>query len=108
MSIMHSIDSNGDKIVNPFKLNVNSEIFGTKDDKTLTNSALMYHDMLKYGRDRAGNNEGFRFSDLGNWLIANNREFSNYYTDSKKRTPPNVRLANNRQRIQKIIDIDQK
>jgi hypothetical protein len=64
----------------------------------------MYHDLLRYGRDREGNNEGFRFSDLGNWLIANNREFSNYYTDSKNRTPPNVRLANNRQRIEKLID----
>ena len=104
MPIIHSIDSGEDNIVKSTKLDINNEIFGTKDGKTLTNNALMYQDMLRYVRDRESINEGFRFSDLGNWLIKNNREFSNIYIDSKKRTPPNVRLANNRQRIQKLID----
>lgn len=104
MSKIHSIDSNDEKIVKSVRIDINSEIFGTKDGNTLTNNALMYHDMLRYGRERESNNEGFRFTDLGNWLIKNNREFYNYYTDSKKRTPPNIRLANNRQRIQKLID----
>lgn len=104
MAEMHSIDSNDDKIAKLVKIDNNSEIFGTKDGNTLTNSALLYQDILRYGREREYNNEGFRFSDLGNWLIANNLEFSKYYSDSKKRTPLNVRLANNRHRIQKLVD----
>ena len=104
MAEMHSIDSNDDTIAKLVKIDNNSEIFGTKDGNTLTNSALLYQDILRYGREREYNNEGFRFSDLGNWLIANNLEFSKYYSDSKKRTPLNVRLANNRHRIQKLVD----
>ena len=104
MAEMHSIDSNEDKIAKLVKIDNNSEIFGTKDGNTLTNSALLYQDILRYGREQEYNNEGFRFSDLGNSLIANNLEFSKYYSDSKKRTPLNVRLANNRHRIQKLVD----
>lgn len=104
MAEMHSISTNEDKINKPTKIDINTEIFGTKDGNTFTNNALLYQDILRYGREREYNNEGCRFSDLGNWLIANSLEFSKYYSDSKKRTPLSVRLANNRHRIQKLVD----
>ena len=47
---------------------------------------------------------GFRFIELGKWLMKKNKEFINYYSDSKGHTPISARIANKRQRIQNCID----
>jgi len=36
--------------------------------------------------------------------MRNNLEFIKYYSGYKTKTPYNLRLANNRQRIQKLVD----
>jgi hypothetical protein len=68
---------------------------------TFTNTALLYQDILKYAIEH---DDGFGFTELGNWLIDNNHEFRSYYVDSKARTPKNARLANRRQTIRQYID----
>jgi hypothetical protein len=105
MPKIHSINTNNDSIVRPTPpIDINGAIFEAKDDKTLTNNALLYQDILRYGRDRKYDSNGFRFSDLVNWLMRNNLEFINLYSGSKGKTPYSTRLSNNRQRIQKLID----
>jgi hypothetical protein len=71
------------------------------NDRIFTNAALLYQDILKYGIEH---NDGFGFTELGNWLINNNYEFRTYYTGDKARTPKSARLANRRQTIQEGID----
>jgi hypothetical protein len=44
------------------------------------------------------------YTDLANWLMRNNLEFLEYYSDSNKHTPPYVKVANNRQRIEGLLD----
>lgn len=66
-----------------------------------TNAALLYQDILKYGIEH---NNGFKFIELGNWLIHNNNDFRSYYTDSKAHTPKSARLSNRRDTIQKHVD----
>ena len=68
---------------------------------TLTDSALLYQGILKYGLEHP---EGFTFTDLGNWLIEKLPQYSNYYTNSKSHIPKSARLANNRRTIQKHLD----
>ena len=105
MPKIHSIETNSDNIVGPAPpVDINGVIFEAKDDKTLTNNALLCHDILRYGRDQKYSSGGFRFSDLVNWLMRNNLEFINYYSGYKVKTPYSLRLANNRQRIQKLVD----
>jgi hypothetical protein len=105
MPKIHSIETNSDNIVGPAPpVDINGVIFEAKDDKTLTNNALLCQDILRYGRDQKYSSGGFRFSDLVNWLMRNNLEFINYYSGYKVKTPYSLRLANNRQRIQKLVD----
>jgi hypothetical protein len=59
-------------------------------------------DILKFAKQNY--NDGFRFTDLGNWLLKNNREFLAFYQDSDAKIPKSARIANRRQRIQKNLD----
>jgi hypothetical protein len=105
MPKIHSIETNSDNIVRPAPpVDINGIIFEAKDDKTLTNNALLCQDILRYGREQKYSSSGFRFSDLVNWLMRNNLEFINYYSGYRVKTPYSLRLANNRQRIQKLVD----
>jgi hypothetical protein len=64
-----------------------------------------YIDILRYGREQNYEGDvGFRYTDLANWLMKYNQEFQNYYSDSMKSTPPNIKVANNRQRIERLIE----
>ena len=47
---------------------------------------------------------GFRFTELGKWLMKKNIEFINDYSGSKGHTSISARIANKRQRIQNCID----
>jgi hypothetical protein len=105
MPKIHSIERNGDNMVRPASpVDINGVIFEANDDKTLTNNALLCHDILRYGREHKYNSNGFRFTDLVNWLMRTNPELIEYYGGYKRNTPYNIRLANNRQRIQKLVD----
>jgi hypothetical protein len=68
-----------------------------------TNNALLYQDILKFGSVDGGRN-GFRFTELANWLMENNLEFYNYYTDSLGKVSKSNRVAQRRQRIQGCLD----
>lgn len=59
-------------------------------------------DILKFAKQRY--EIGFRFTELGNWLLDNNQEFLNFYQDSDAKIPRSSRIANRRQRIQKNLD----
>lgn len=85
------------------RLEINALFERESDGITPTPNALLHQDILKYGAEHPYEN-GFRFTALANWLIKRNDEFSNYYTGSKSHTPPNARVANKRQRIQRHID----
>jgi hypothetical protein len=105
MPKIHSIETNSDNMITPASpVDINGVVFEANDDKTLTNNALLCHDILRYGREQRYNSNGFRFTDLVNWLMRNNLEFIKYYSGYKTKTPYNLRLANNRQRIQKLVD----
>jgi hypothetical protein len=67
----------------------------------LTDSALLYQGILKFGLEHQ---EGFTFTDLGNWLIKELPQYRNYYTNSKSHIPRSARLANRRQTIQDHLD----
>jgi hypothetical protein len=64
-----------------------------------TKNALIRQDILQY-KIKTKRTE-FLFTELGNWLLKNNNEFSSEYdgTSSKKNTPMSARLANKRERI---------
>ncbi len=71
---------------------------------TPTLDALLYQDILKYGTEQQYEN-GFRFTQLANWLMKRNDEFYNYYTGSKSRTPPNARVAKSDREYKDILTI---
>ncbi len=77
-------------------------IFEKDKDGRLTENALLYHDFLRYGREHP--NQDFRFTVMANWLMQNNTEFRDYYTDSMAHTPMSYRVAQRRRRIQGCID----
>ena len=68
-----------------------------------TKNALLYQDILRYGSEHPFS-DGFRFTELANWLMDNNLEFYNYYTDSLGKVSKSNRVAQRRQRIQACID----
>lgn len=86
------------------RLEINLLFEREPDGITPTLNALLCQDILKYGTEHLYQN-GFRFTELANWLMKRNNEFYTYYTGSKSHTPKNARVANKRQRIQRHIDI---
>ena len=75
-------------------------IFEMKNEKLFSDNALLYQGILKYGIDHAKDDgNGFRFTDMANWLIQKLPEFVNYYSGSKAKTPLSARLASRRDRI---------
>lgn len=66
------------------------------------NDQLLYQDILLYSTI----NGTFRFSELGQWLVRNNREMLSYYdsTSSKKNTPYARRVHGQTKRIQNKLD----
>ena len=76
-------------------------IFESKESERHDNASL-YQNILKYAHEKS--NLGFKFLQLGNWLMRYNKEFLNYYSGHKAHTPINARIANKRQRIQNCID----
>jgi hypothetical protein len=87
-------------------------IFENTENTKLDNSRL-YQNILEYA---SLFDTGFKFTELGTWLMKKNIEFQNFYSGSKNKTPISVRLAkksdtsiseriaNKRQRIQNCID----
>ena len=66
------------------------------------NNVSLYQNILEYA---SSSSSGFRFTQLGRWLMKNYREFINDYSsgsDSNKSI--SARIANKRQRIQNCID----
>ena len=66
------------------------------------NDQLLYQNILHYSTI----NSTFRFSELGNWLVRNNREMLSFYdgTSSKKNTPYSRRVHGQERRIQNKLD----
>jgi hypothetical protein len=80
------------------KINIIFE--NNKNDKY--NNASLYQNILEYASTSPS---GFRFTQLGRWLMKNNREFINDYSSgSDSNKPISARIANKRQRIQNCID----
>src|ERR1051325_6042901 len=46
----------------------------------------------------------FRIRELAHWLMKNNRQFLNFYTDSKSHTSMNTRIVNNDRLIKNCIN----
>jgi hypothetical protein len=94
---MHSIER-----YHPMGVIDMSRVFATNSNKKmLRNDALLYQDILAYGKKKT---DGFKFTELANWLLQNNREFMHEFSGSKAKTPPSTRLAIKRNRIQRHID----
>jgi hypothetical protein len=87
---IHSINEN--VTFPPLKL---QSILNSKD-------SVLCMDILKFAKQKY--NDGFRFTNLGNWLLKNNQEFLSFYQDSDAKIPKSARIANRRQRIQKNLD----
>jgi len=79
------------------------DIFESDDKRDYTNNALLYQNILKYGLENKFS-DGFRFTELANWLMKRNNEFRNYYTDSQAHVPISHRVAQRRQRIQGCLE----
>jgi hypothetical protein len=72
------------------------------NDKEKYDNASLYQDILEYANDK--DSSGFKFIQLGNWLMKKNKEFVDYYSGSKGHTPISARIAYKRQRIQNCIN----
>jgi len=83
-------------------IDINKAIFEKEGLRGYTKDSLMYQDILKYGIKHPYEN-GFRFTEIANWLMRNNIEMKNYYVDNKSRTPMYVRIGNRRQRIESCL-----
>ena len=75
-------------------------IFENYQNDKYDNSSL-YQNILEYANSSS---LGFRFIELGRWLMKKNIEFINYYSDSDANISITARIANKRQRIQNCID----
>jgi hypothetical protein len=96
MTKMHSIEEYHP--LPPIDMRV---IFTTGSNKILLrNDAFLYRDILAYGKEK---NDGFKSTEVGNWLLQNNIEFRNEFSGNKAKTPPSTRLAIKRNRIQRHI-----
>ena len=84
-------------------------IFEKGEGRDYTDDALLYQDILAYYfiiKERPAENDSFKFTELANWLLRNNREFLRYYdsTSTRRNTPFNARIHAQRIRIQNKID----
>jgi hypothetical protein len=87
-------------------------IFKNPENTKLDNASL-YQNILEYA---SSFDTGFRFTELGRWLMKKNIEFQKFYSGRKSKIPISARLAkksdtsiseriaNTRQRIQNCID----
>jgi len=75
-------------------------IFENYYNEKYDNSKL-YQNILEYASIET---KGFKFTELGKWLMEKNIEFKNDYSDSKAHTRMSNRIANKRQRIKNCID----
>jgi hypothetical protein len=79
-----------------------SIIFATDSDKkVIKNDASLYQDILRYGMKHP---TGFKFTEIGKWLLVNNAEFSEEYSGSKAHVPNSTKLALKRHRIERHLD----
>lgn len=78
-------------------------IYGIFFRSTKYDNSVLYRDILSFASEQ-GHEGGFKFNKLGNWLIQNNTEFRNYYTDSNARIRMSARLANKTNRIRACLD----
>ena len=93
----HSIDES----VTSRSINM-SVIFATDSNKKfIKNDAMLNQDILRYG---IKHHDGFKSTEIGNWLLENNIEFRDEYSGSKAHVPNSTRLALKRHRIQRHID----
>ena len=71
----------------------------------MSDNASLYQGILRYAKDHSSNdgNDGFLFTDMGNWLIKTLLEFQIFYTGNKARTTKSTKLENRRDRIQGIM-----
>ena len=78
-----------------------------KSNNNFTKAALLYQDILRFSLLETENdkNQSFKSNELAKWLIKNNIEFRNFYSDYKHRnTPIKNRLHNHENRIKNKID----
>jgi hypothetical protein len=83
-----------------------------KHDKTKMNGvARLYQDIIQYSLSGEYNKlqqeeqrEGFKITDIGNWLLDYNHDYVNYYTDSKAKTRGEKKLSHVSNRIKRYLD----
>jgi len=90
-------------ILKPFYPSPKIKIILGNDKSDKYDNASLYQNILEYANLPRTTLE-FRFTALGRWLMENNREFINDYSDSARKTNISSRIANKRQRIQNCID----
>lgn len=101
---MHIMQENREEC--PLYLNL---IFEKDSNGNYTNDALLYQDILEFLFEINDKEDSFRFNEIAGWLVMKkNREFLNYYSDNKSRTPKQHRINARRRRIQGHIDDLQK
>lgn len=76
-------------------------IFNSNSSGKYTKDAELYQDILEYSISK---NDGFKFTELGQWLLDHNNEIVTYYSDFRKKVSRAARIANRRQRIQHCLD----
>ena len=84
------------------------KLFFEKDDNgNITTDASLYQDILRFYFEIAKESIGsdtFKVRELQRWLILNNKEFKNHYSDSRGKTTIENRIKNRKDRIKKIFD----
>jgi hypothetical protein len=118
---------NKPSVIEPFYIN---KIFETDPEAHYyTNRALLYQNIIEYfkitekefeervdeelidgkkiekieGIELHIDPPSFRIRELEHWLMKNNKQFLNFYTDSKSHTTMNTRIANNDKLIKNCI-----
>jgi hypothetical protein len=79
-----------------------------KDDTTkLSSAAKLYQDIIRYSISKEYINKlgkTFKITDIIHWVLQNNQDYINFYTDSDSKTPKKVRDDGVSKRIHRYID----
>jgi hypothetical protein len=84
--------------------NPNIKIIFENYENDKYDNARLYQNILEYANSPPIVTSGFRFTELGRWLMKKNNEFINDYSGFKNNTSISARIANKRQRIQNCIN----
>jgi hypothetical protein len=105
-SIRRAKSAKSAKLIPPAMPTSLDVIFERDRDGQPTKNAILLRYILRYGEYQWSDkkNSGFRFTDLGNWLIGKVPEFYEYYRGFDAKLAPSKRLANTRNRINRKIE----